>query len=233
MSESLKRVRSSPITMTVESDKHPTFSYPTDEVDIKTRHFCKSCNSGWMGRIEDEVQPILEPMMLGQVKTVTLSPDNQVSLSRWAFKTNLVAEFALRGPRMVPTSWYTDFYARRRPPDIGVVVWATAYGGTRRAVFGHKRTFSILADWPIPNSEATQRTETTATLTTLTAFRAIFQVFCCFGWKWHPSKNGGIGSEQYLIRIWPPTNASVVWPKNGIFLDDATLEAFAAREDFM
>lgn len=52
---------------------------------------CKDrCNSGWMSRLEDQVMPILSPMIDGAPRD--LGTDEQLILSRWADKTVMVIE---------------------------------------------------------------------------------------------------------------------------------------------
>ncbi len=53
----------------------------------RTRSFCTRCNNGWMSRLEERVRPILEPLILGEPRT--LSRSDQETLAFWATKTLL------------------------------------------------------------------------------------------------------------------------------------------------
>ena len=48
---------------------------------------CKVCNEGWMSRLEDEVKPILIPLMEGSRSVFGLGDKERLILSRWAAKT--------------------------------------------------------------------------------------------------------------------------------------------------
>lgn len=52
-----------------------------------TRSFCRSCNGGWMSRLEEHVRPVLEPLMLGHESTLTAT--EQQTLALWSTKTML------------------------------------------------------------------------------------------------------------------------------------------------
>jgi hypothetical protein len=72
---------------------HPEVGIPERDKMAKrpayiSRAFCRDCNGGWMSRLEERVQPVLEPLALG--KPVILSLEDQEVLSFWATKTGLV-----------------------------------------------------------------------------------------------------------------------------------------------
>ena len=232
IAETLYRVRSSPIEVGFENgESHPT--HKIGKLSVTVAQFCRTCNNTWMSGIDNDVKPILEPMILRQAQAITLSPDDQICLSRWAFKTALVAEFALRGKHVIPDKWYRDFYRRRLPPDPGCLIWTTAYGGHEKPGHAHKRTLPLTGDFPVPNSELKDRKTTETFLITLAALRAVFQVFGCTDWEWHPTSDGGVESQQLLIRLWPPTSNPATWPRNSIALSDTALLDFCNREDFL
>jgi hypothetical protein len=54
---------------------------------VHTRAFCRGCNNGWMARLEQTTRPVLEPLILGKV--VSLSVEDQTLLAFWASKTVL------------------------------------------------------------------------------------------------------------------------------------------------
>lgn len=54
-----------------------------------TRAFCQTCNNGWMSRLEDQIRPVLEPMLRGLPRRTTLSLEDQRLLAFWATKTAL------------------------------------------------------------------------------------------------------------------------------------------------
>jgi hypothetical protein len=52
-----------------------------------TRAICAGCNGGWMARLEQEVRPVLEPMIRGLWRE--LQPADQRLLAFWTIKTVL------------------------------------------------------------------------------------------------------------------------------------------------
>lgn len=203
-------------------------AWQTKRFNLTVARFCRTCNNTWMSDMEDKVKPILEPMMLGKAQTAVLSPRDQVVLSRWAFKMALVADLVLPGPRLIPQEWYKNFYRDHLPPEIGAVIWTTAYGGREKAAHTYRRLLVIP-----PIGEVMGWTETHGFLITFDTFRAVFQVLGYFGGRWQPTGDGGIESQRYLIRLWPPTATAVGWPRNGLALSDSAFLNFPEREDFI
>ena len=64
------------------------------EVDQTVRSVCDTCSQGWMQRLEDNVSPFLQSMIVGEV--TPLPPVRRRVLARWAAKTAVVMECALR-----------------------------------------------------------------------------------------------------------------------------------------
>lgn len=69
-----------------------TISFVKPSLEIKVGMPCKTCNEGWMHRLEDRVKPFMTDMVDHGLKTV-LDVDRQLLLSRWIIKTAMVYEF--------------------------------------------------------------------------------------------------------------------------------------------
>jgi hypothetical protein len=52
-----------------------------------TRAFCRGCNGGWMSALEEEIMPVLGPMVTGRQRAIEV--DDQRLLVFWAVKTAL------------------------------------------------------------------------------------------------------------------------------------------------
>jgi hypothetical protein len=90
--------------------------------------FCRACNSGWMREMDEEVEPLLGPMIRG-VETA-LPAKAQHALATWVVKFALVLE-SLRGTdRSVPDAVYLRFHAEPSPLD-GYPVHLAHYVGTK------------------------------------------------------------------------------------------------------
>jgi len=173
-----------------------------------------------MSELETAVRPILEPMLLGKGLTVILSPDDQVILSRWAYKSVLVANLALPEASLIPNAFYNEFYHPPLLPEQGVTVWTAAYSAQAR--WGHFTRVSL----PLPEAHAR--------LATFSVFRALFQVLLYFGGDWRQTRDGGLETEPLIQRLWPPTKTPIAWPKDQKAIGSfSSLKYFCQRIDFI
>src|SRR5437588_2354842 len=75
---------------------HPTHSEPRRKEqsgDIRSRRLrvvCKSCNTGWMSRLQEKAKPYLLPLILGEVSA--FDANTQSLLSSWIAMFVMVAE---------------------------------------------------------------------------------------------------------------------------------------------
>ena len=178
------------------------------EIDIKVKRVCKSCNNGWMSRLENDVQPILRPMMTASGGTISLSPNDQEVLARWIYKTVLMADFALTPdkyriphPTPIPKSDYSTFYAHRTPPN-SAVIWTAGYTGERK-IHGTQREQHTLLE------KTNQRIR--LYLITFSVLRAVFQVLGALSGILDDLPIRG-DPDRGVVRIWPPRNRPIDWP---------------------
>lgn len=61
-----------------------------NEPNLKIRCVCKTCNNGWMSRLENRVKPIVLGLIENSLKLI--SSDDQFVLSLWAVKNAMVFE---------------------------------------------------------------------------------------------------------------------------------------------
>ena len=94
---------------------------------------CIDCNTRWMSAMEQDVAPILGPMMLhgGQA---TLPPRFQAKLAAWAVKTAMVANYLPPTHELIPDVQYDDFYVSKKPlpGHLAWVAYRASYGDTAR-----------------------------------------------------------------------------------------------------
>jgi hypothetical protein len=95
--------------------------------DVIVRDICTVCNNGWMSQLEQQVKPILTPMLLDQPRNLTAS--EQHTLATWATKTALTMQGAkIGGDRFTPAADYHWFHDHRAPlPNAHI--WLCRYGG--------------------------------------------------------------------------------------------------------
>ena len=80
------------------------------------RGLCRRCNTELLGRLEQEVQPILEPMAV-RCEPTTLDLDKQRLLAVWAIKTVYLMESAVL--RRYPTMRVAEATSQLSPRRAG------------------------------------------------------------------------------------------------------------------
>ena len=65
-------------------------SWNTHQPKLTIRCVCEECNNGWMSRLENRVQPLLQPLLTGQRSAMDM--DGQATIATWAVKTAMVLE---------------------------------------------------------------------------------------------------------------------------------------------
>jgi hypothetical protein len=194
------------------------------------------CNNGWMRRIENQVRPILLPLIEGTAllkgETARLTPHDQKIIATWAVLKAMVTEFDLQG-------WVTTHHTQRKflkqnliPPD-GWVVWIGPYLRVKWIPHFMSLPFLYLS----PKQELRRGSNIRAThfnshITTLVIGKVFIQVIRSpargFVDRWRFS----LPHKDSLFRIWPPTGVSIVWP--GRFMTDLDADrAAGAMYDFI
>ena len=82
----------------------------------KRKVVCDDCNRGWMKRLEDDVKPVIENMILGSIPSdgISLSDADLDTVRRWITKTSLINYFVSQSPPCDP-SVYNSFYESQAP----------------------------------------------------------------------------------------------------------------------
>lgn len=82
--------------------------------EVQVKAVCRDCNSGWMSRLETDIEPIVSRLVRG--RGVGLSPEEALTLSTWAHKTFLMYDLWEELPdRRYRQEDYHAFYAARLP----------------------------------------------------------------------------------------------------------------------
>lgn len=168
--------------------------------------FCASCNSGWMSEQDQQVGPILAPMIRGE-KGVELEEPAQHLIAAWATKFALTIESTQGGEtsREVPDAVYAEYHRANEPVagypiDLGRYVGAEIHHRQSRWVFRAKRP-----------AEAAIGDGGDAVFVTFTVGRLLVEVAL-------PTVNprvlilpaGVFDSDR--LRIWPSPGRSMRWP---------------------
>jgi hypothetical protein len=173
--------------------------------NLRVKDLCKPCNNEWCGRIEDEAEPVMTPMIRGEA--VHLDARAQMTLAIWAMKTILMLQLTYpTDHRGIPADQYLWFRGHRwlLPNEQ---IWIAHYDG--------------LGDWPIsthyyaiglydPTVSEPPEDHHGHTV----SFCVGHLVFRAFG---HVMDGGEVASPHdyfhgALRQIWPATGDTVDWP---------------------
>lgn len=114
---------------------------PGHTVTKKLRVVCRSCNSGWMGQIEEAAKPILTPLILGQTSVLDVIAQNRIAT--WAALKVLTLEHNDKEKVIAPDELREKFMTGRVAPQ-GMKVWIgnCIADGWRSTIFWHVSTIS-------------------------------------------------------------------------------------------
>jgi hypothetical protein len=171
---------------------------------------CSTCNNRWLSVLENDVRPVLAPLVRGE-KTALLSVRDQCLLASWGVKTALLLDLSTGSP-VVPAGFFHDFRLRRCPLESHVV-WLGAYRGSNRAVWARHRGLQLGAGPAEPPL---------GFVTTFTAFRVIFQVVGHFTAGGATIRDDRLWSAG-LHQTWPVRDESIEWPRGRLAFDDEAL----------
>lgn len=177
----------------------------------KVKVVCKSCNNGWLSRLEETAKPLLIPLINGERCGLTLQ--TQITIATWAAKTAMIAEHLRpreKGVSEAERAWLKEHLI----PPRSWIVWLAGYNGKSWRNLGMNQYRGRLQESPIssPTVESHYIHATTFGIgrvvflvvgTTLESAPEIF------------SKFEGKG----LFRIWLPLPRSILWPPADILGD--------------
>jgi hypothetical protein len=190
--------------------------------DVIVRDICTTCNNGWMSQLEQQVKPILTPMLLDQQRTLT-APE-QHTLATWATKTALTMQGAnIGGERFTPAADYHWFHDHRAPLPNGHI-WLCRYGGE--------------GNWPLsvhqwgltmrpPGAPVPQRSDP------VNGYSVVYAIGPVVFWLWGHSLTGGpyieAGSDDAHQLIWPALGGDAHWPPRRTLQAEADLQELSHR----
>jgi hypothetical protein len=175
----------------------------------RIRVVCTDCNSGWMRSLEDEVAPLITPMIEGRPTKLTV--DQQLTVATWAAMKTGVFEYVWSDETILDTSDRDVIRTQGRPPANVQVRLA--------AIESHGKPLCARGVDYVDNNTGEK-----IICLTLTIGCLVIQVF------------GGPAAGTYAletvgtpradrIRIFPPATNTIQWPPS-VTLTDYTMTAF-------
>jgi hypothetical protein len=176
------------------------------------RVVCKTCNEGWMSKLQEKAKPFLLPLIKGE-RTV-LGEEAQKVIAAWAAMAIMVAEFFVQHRSAIP---YTERESLRQTQTVPEN-WKIWVGNFQRGNWpAHWIHHSLLiADEHIPSAHDSSLPQPNTQTTTFVAGRLFIHAFSC------PFKdmvarctpNGPLA--QKIAQIFPFKESAIIWPLNVI-----------------
>jgi hypothetical protein len=181
---------------------------------------CRSCNNGWMSRMEDAVKPLLIDMFNGN--RVELDEAAQRDLARWAFKTAAVLAHVTGRQGQVPVEQCRAFHQTDEPPPgVFIRIGAASVSSNHH---GEQVGESSFLKLPMVMTAGNKRFDIPAYSARFRLFTVVFDVFGTFVSDKVANSlglpSGGLQTQvevgedmgRVLVQIWPPMNPTVWWP---------------------
>ncbi|MBH5392183.1 hypothetical protein [Bradyrhizobium diversitatis] len=154
---------------------------------------CRSCNSGWMNRIENEAQPVLTALIAG--KALPLDAAKQLAIAKWVTLKTIVGDQDHLETTAISARECEQFFATAMPLDNWQIFIGLYEGTEWNARFDHFPY--VLNASQQPSHDRRYNTQSTAI-----CFGRVFVLSCSSIFPFLFEIKG-------MERLWPPTAGTV------------------------
>ena len=98
------------------------------QLTAKVREVCRTCNTGWMSQLEQDVKPHVLRMMSVPLARLVMDPSQCALVASWALKGAWMRELTSPGSRTASAQMRAHLSSFRTPPP-GTRVWAAQHRG--------------------------------------------------------------------------------------------------------
>jgi hypothetical protein len=171
---------------------------------LRIRTVCDTCNGGWMSKLEQDVIPVLKPLLLDL--SIQLSSDQQILLATWLIKTGMVLDSIHK---------HTHFYQREECKNLrknrtlptGTVTWIGRFFGNGKHAGLSDFSLDFAPHLKVANG----------CVITFILGRVIFQVLSVRPRPDYKERRFNAVSrsgrwDELLTQIWPNTGSQITWP---------------------
>ena len=116
---------------------------------------CKSCNCGWMSKLEELASPVLLPLINRQRLVEGLGPAERLIIARWAAKTAYVLNRSANFKLKVPDEHLRAIYAHHARLPKGMFVLAQQHRNTEPASWIQSASWNVA-----PAQQVTEKVKT-------------------------------------------------------------------------
>jgi hypothetical protein len=175
--------------------------------DLKIRSVCKSCNEGWMSRIELGASHVATGLLEGRGRE--LHAGGQTALARWAVLKALVGQLVFRGSpkESIPPSHYAELFEVDRdsgaPPRLVTVTMGRTAWRDGQAEAGF-HGFNGIAR----GADKSHSAPLDGYLLTFSCLDIVFQVMRLYGEE-RAEYVHNERLEDAMQRIWPPSDSFI------------------------
>lgn len=195
-------------------------SWNVHQPTLKIRCVCDQCNNGWMSRLENRVQPLLQPLVTGESGSLDMGGQTEIAI--WAVKTAMVLEGMDPAEKRGYSQFQRECLRLRATIPWRTSIWLAA---------------SDAPDWfmSTKNRHTGETPEGISGVSITMAFaHAVLQILTIrvpedVGPKTEVTTDVRQGPwSQLTIQIWPP-RAEVRWPPSMGLNGEAGFDALAER----
>lgn len=193
------------------------YKKPGPKGSRKLKVVCGDCNNGWMSKIENEVKPILENLILD--RSIDLTTPDQLLLVRWAVSRSIIGEYTDL-PTQAISPGERKYFKDTLYPPLNWFIWIAKNGSDWSQTYQHMCAKIGLRDpytflYKIPEKPNVQQS--------IIAIGNL--VVCTVKLPFSNPNYFFLGSwAKKMIQIYPKTT-SVVNLKNAIPLTDEDINA--------
>jgi hypothetical protein len=171
---------------------------------LRIKAVCKTCNNGWMSKLEQETIPVLKPLLLDL--SIPRSSEEQIVLATWAMKTGMVLDSIYMHTHFYQKDECKNLRENRSIPT-GTVIWIGRFFGNGKHAGLSDFSLDCAPDTKVANG----------CVITFIFSRVIFQILSVrprADYKERrlhaPFRAGRWG--ELLTQIWPNSEAPITWP---------------------
>jgi hypothetical protein len=177
----------------------------------KAKHVCKTCNEGWMSRLDMSAKPRLLPLIRGE--PATLDAAAQKTIEQWAVLKTFAFDDYYSPPYLIPASDFHAFYHDQLEPRARTVHIGAHDGPTAGVLMPSSHRYLEARD-------SSDVLLAKAVRVTVNLKHFVFQVHI-YGDN-GPSEFLGPSDDSYLIRLGEPDAAADIhWPPRQVMDMDA------------
>jgi hypothetical protein len=195
---------------------HTTKTRGGDPRSLSVKCACRTCNNGWMGRIQEEAAPIVSPMAMG--KSCIVDALSQIRIGTWATMATMTAEYD-HPPNVAVSRQDREYiFLQRHPPMtfriwIGHLppnTWVPNYAHHPIGIVENDAEALAHRDGPVFNHATTTQVVEQLFIHVMYGSTDIIQ-----RWRWNQKVS------PFLTQIWPLRLIKIGWPTKSLTANHA------------